>query len=360
MHKDIISDLSAKGILYHGKPFAVNTIYNILHLKKYTGICTYSGEIYTNIFPQIIPTALFESVEKILAKNKIGSKSRETDFLLKKKIICGYCGKYLQGDSGTSKSRNKYYYYKCMGRKKLDICQKNILPKEAFEETVIKATMRVFGSEKGISDIADRIMELHVKRMYDNSILTLLVSERDSLKRALANIMKAIEQGIMNATTKARMDELEIRLSEMEEKILQEEYKEKKQITKEQIVEYLSQTIRQEPKLLINNLIQKIIVYDDRFEVYYNYLKHMPKVDDPYDFNRIIFLLSVRRAQFLSTIIKNTILCFLFSWNILGTKSQKAATVNTVAAFCAFPDFVSLLLNLWHFNIYRSVCIDAK
>ena len=247
-----------------------------------------------------------------------------------------------------------------MGRKKLDICQKAILPKEAFEETVIKATMRVFGSEKGISDIADRIMELHVKRMYDNSILTLLVSERDSLKRALANIMKAIEQGIMNATTKARMDELEIRLSEMEEKILQEEYKEKKQITKEQIVEYLSQTIRQEPKLLINNLIQKIIVYDDRFEVYYNYLKHMPKVDDPYDFNRIIFLLSVRRAQFLSTIIKNTILCFLFSWNILGTKSQKAATVNTVAAFCAFPDFVSLLLNLWHFNIYRSVCIDAK
>ena len=40
-------------------------------------------------------------------------------------------------------------------------------------------------------------------------------------------------------------------------------------------------TIRQSPRLLIKNLIQKIVVYDDRFEIYYNYLNRMPpKTDD--------------------------------------------------------------------------------
>ena len=53
------------------------------------------------------------------------------------------------------------------------------------------------------------------------------------------------------------------------------------QLKKEQVVEYLTHTIRQSPRLLIKNLIQKIVMYDDQFEIYYNYLNRMPpKTDD--------------------------------------------------------------------------------
>lgn len=102
--KDIIDDLTAKGITYHGKPFAINTIYNMLRLRKYIGICTCVGVDYDNIYPAIVPLALFQEVGRILNRNKVGSKSREIEFLLKGKLVCGYCGKNLQGDSGTSKS----------------------------------------------------------------------------------------------------------------------------------------------------------------------------------------------------------------------------------------------------------------
>ena len=281
--KDIIADLTEKGVTYHGKPFALNTLYGMLRLRKYIGICNCAGTDYDNIYPPIVPTALFEEVGRILEKNKIGSKSREVEFLLKGKLICGYCGKSLQGDSGTSKNGTVKYYYKCMGRKKMNICEKDIMPKEKLEQAILDATMQVFGTPDGISAIADEIIKIHEKRMHDRSVLTILTNERDAIKKSLANIMKAIEQGILNATTKSRMDELEAQLSEVEDKIVVEQYKAQNQLKKEEVVEYLTHTIKQQPKLLIKNLIQKIVLYDDRFEIYYNYLNYMPPAEDDPD-----------------------------------------------------------------------------
>ena len=79
------------------------------------------------------------------------------------------------------------------------------------------------------------------------------------------------------------MDELEAQLSEVEDKIVVEQYKAQNQLKKEEVVEYLTHTIKQQPKLLIKNLIQKIVLYDDRFEIYYNYLNHMPPAEDDPD-----------------------------------------------------------------------------
>ena len=170
-----------------------------------------------------------------------------------------------------------------MGRKKMNICEKDIMPKEKLEQAILDATMQVFGTPDGISAIADEIIKIHEKRMHDRSVLTILINEWDAIKKSLANIMKAIEQGILNATTKSRMDELEAQLSEVEDKIVVEQYKAQNQLKKEEVVEYLAHTIKQQPKLLIKNLIQKIVLYDDRFEIYYNYLNYMPPAEDDPD-----------------------------------------------------------------------------
>ena len=284
--KDIIADLTAKGITCHGKPFAINTVYKMLRLNKYIGICTCGGVDYNTIYPAIVPLALFQEVGRILEKNKIGSKSHTSEFLLKGKMVCGYCGKNLQGDSGTSKSGKIKYYYKCMGRKRLHNCQKAILPKEQIEKTVLDAVMKVFGTAEGIDLIADEIMKIHKQRLHDRSLLSLLVNERDNIKKALSNILKAIEQGILNVTTKSRMDELETQLADVDEKIAIEQHKAQTQLRRETVVEFLTHTVRQDPKLLIKNLIQKIVIFDDKCDIYFNYLNDMPSDDSPDDNNR--------------------------------------------------------------------------
>ena len=70
--RELIAQLQEKGITNHGRPFALNTLYNMLRMKKYIGIFEYGGEVCTNIFPPIVPEALFEEVGSILLKNKHG------------------------------------------------------------------------------------------------------------------------------------------------------------------------------------------------------------------------------------------------------------------------------------------------
>ena len=133
--KDIIADLSAKGIFYYGKPFVQNTIYKILKNERYSGIYRFNGEVFDNIYPQIVPTEIFEKVRKKVNENRYGKKSLKVDFLLRHKIKCGYCGYSVMSDSGTAYNGEKKYYYKCRGRKaKFNDCQNKPIRKEVLEK----------------------------------------------------------------------------------------------------------------------------------------------------------------------------------------------------------------------------------
>lgn len=80
--------------------------------------------------------------------------------------------------------------------------------------------------------------------------------------------MKAIEAGILTSTTKSRMEELEEQIALVNDKIAIEEYKEKTSLKKEQVIEYLTHQVRQSPKMMLFALIQKIVLYDDKVEIY--------------------------------------------------------------------------------------------
>ena len=87
--KDILNELTAQGIGKRNKPFPINAFYSILHNPKYIGIAHSSDGIYTNIYPPIISKELFDEVQIILEKNKRGARSKDTDYLLARKCICG-------------------------------------------------------------------------------------------------------------------------------------------------------------------------------------------------------------------------------------------------------------------------------
>ena len=128
-------------------------------------------------------------------------------------------------------------------------------------------------------------MEVNKKRLHDKSLKKVLIEERDQIQKSLDNIMKAIEAGILTSTTKSRMEELEEQIALVNDKIAIEEYKEKNSFRKEQVIEYLTHQVRQSPKMMLFALIQKIVLYDDKVEIYYNYIKNpypdnfSPKID---------------------------------------------------------------------------------
>ena len=86
---------------------------------------------------------------------------------------------------------------------------------------------------------------------------------------------------------KKRMNELEEQIKILEDKIAIEEYKKQKELSYENVVAYLQKAIQLKPKPLILTLIQKIVVYDDRLEIFFNYTKE----NNPDDTSRQDYLL---------------------------------------------------------------------
>lgn len=83
------------------------------------------------------------------------------------------------------------------------------------------------------------------------------------------------------------MNELEEQIKILEDKIAIEEYKKQKELSYENVVAYLQKAIQLKPKPLILTLIQKIVVYDDRLEIFFNYTKE----NNPDDTSRQDYLL---------------------------------------------------------------------
>ena len=100
--KDIIKNLTKRGMYYGKHPFCRSTVYRILKNERYSGIYNFNGETFDNIYPQIVPPEIYEIVRKKVNDNKYGKTSENVEYLLKNKIICGYCGKSIVGENGTA------------------------------------------------------------------------------------------------------------------------------------------------------------------------------------------------------------------------------------------------------------------
>lgn len=270
--KDIQADLNEKGILNHGHTFGLNTLYCMLRNEKYIGIHRVGDEVFTNTYAQIVPTELFNFVRQRTEENKYGRHSKEVIYLLKNRAFCGYCGAPYSSDCGTSKNGTLKRYYKCRAKKKgSHVCDSRALPKEPLEKLIVDVTLKVMGDENLLDAIADKIIEMNHQQVADNFTLNILINEQQETKKAIDNIMRAIEQGIFTHTTKARLAELEQKMEDYELKIAQEKSEQQLQISRSDILRYIKLALKKKPLPLIRLLIKKIVVYNDKIEIYYNY-----------------------------------------------------------------------------------------
>lgn len=224
--KDIIAELNGKGLLHKGKPFVPNTVYGILGNERYSGIYRLNGEVFDNIYPQIVPKETFEKVRAKVNANKFGKRSEHITYLLKDKIKCGYCGKSIIGDNGTAHSGERKYYYKCRGRKaKLNDCRKQAIRKDILEKIVLESVIEQIQKTNNLDYIVKSLMREQERQAQANIVLNLLLKEQRQTQNAIQNIMTAIENGGTSNTAMKRLRELEDRQNELERQILIEKSK---------------------------------------------------------------------------------------------------------------------------------------
>jgi len=82
-----------------------------------------------------------------------------------------------------------------------------------------------------------------------------------------------------------RLTELEMQLSKIDDNIAIEEFKAKNKLTKKKIIEYLKQSSHFNIQKIIFRYIDKIILFGDKVEIYYNFKKKENPDDNHRDYS---------------------------------------------------------------------------
>lgn len=221
------------------------------------------------MYPQIVPTEIYEKVKLKIQANRYGKRSLKTNYLLRHKLTCGYCGMSMCAECGTSKDGKRKFYYKCLGRKTNNGCKKSILRKEYLEELILNNLITSLSKPIFIEKLTNNLINLQ-NQSINNTTLSSLINEQKQTQSTLNNIMKAIEIGIFNSTTNKRMNELEEKLKDLEKQILIENNKYQIKLTSDEIKKYYKQALKLEPEMIIDYLIKNITLYEDKIEITFN------------------------------------------------------------------------------------------
>ena len=200
------------------------------------------------------------------------------DYLLTGKAFCGHCSAAMIGDSGTSKDGTRHYYYTCQSRKARKGCAKKSLTKDYLESSVVDFVLDVVLSEDQIQRTADAVMALQEEEL-KNSPLAAMESEYAETLRKISNINDAIEAGIWNTSTSARLRDLEDSAESLRVSIETLRYSQSQLIDRDRVLFFLRRFHkgdRNDPLLrrhIIETFINSVYVYDDHLKIIVNNLE---------------------------------------------------------------------------------------
>ena len=268
--KSIIDDLNARGLkTSKGAKFGNNSIHSILTNRMYMGEYHFGEIIIPNGIPAMVSEELFNRVAERKEKNQHASahnKGKER-YILSTKLFCGKCMTMMVGESGQKKNGNIYRYYKCASAKRKKGCDKKAVRKEWIEDEVIKGLTIILNDDATLSAMADKLLELLEE---DNVVVPALEAQLKEVQKSIANLIKAVEQGLLTRSTKARLEELEAEEETLKESIFIEQNKVPR-LSKEQILCVLERfrsldlSIERNRERLVDALVKCIVLYDDKF-----------------------------------------------------------------------------------------------
>ncbi|MDR1246092.1 MAG: recombinase family protein [Clostridiales Family XIII bacterium] len=208
---DIANDLNARTVKTSKRAkWNKNSFRKMLENERYTGVYIYEDIRIEGGVPQIIEKGVFYRVQETV-KNKAAARGRHRengDYLLTGKLYCGKCKSPMTGESGTSRDGSTHYYYACRKKRVEKACDKMPVRRDFIEREVADAIRNYVLRDDVIEWIANMVVE-YAKTYKDKTDIPRLESELANTKRAINNIVSAIEQGVFTSATKDRLLALE-------------------------------------------------------------------------------------------------------------------------------------------------------
>lgn len=272
-----------------GNKFQLSQIDRILKNKRYAGYYIYKDTEVKDGIPAIISEELFNEVQVKMEKNKKAparSKAVEEQYILTGKLFCGYCRNPMAGDSGTSHTGKVHHYYTCLTVKKhKGPCKKKSERKTHIEDYIIRECLWLL-TDENIKIIADNVMLAVEREKRQSRYASLSKSLKDVEKRKdnLINSLTNTDNQNIIKKIYEKLDDLDKQGVEIQREMFREENIQNS-LTKETIVDFLTNLKRRSTddfsyrQLLVDVLVNKIYLYDDKLEMFLNTQNDQIEVD---------------------------------------------------------------------------------
>ena len=278
----VINTLNEKGIRTARKqPFTKNSLTKLLKNEKYIGVYAYKDVIRVEDgVPAIVDKHTFEKVQEMLKVNRRAPSHTWTrsEYILTDKLFCGHCGSPMVGESGFSRRKKKYSYYSCIKKRREAACHKRPVRQDCIEAVVIQAITDMLHDDNLMEFIVDKAWEYYQSANQGCDEKDLLEKQLRDVNNSINNLVKAIEMGIFNDATKARMDELDEQKKALSAAIAELEIASNVRLTRNHIKYFLYRfrdldvTDRECQKRLVQTFVNSVFVYDDgTIRITYNY-----------------------------------------------------------------------------------------
>lgn len=262
------------------KKFTKSSFNSMLRNKKYMGVYKYGDIEIDGGIPAIISKETFKKAQEKLEKQKLKQRRgrAKLTYLLSQKLFCGECGAQLIGESATGRRGKTYYYYTCGSVRGADSCKKKRMKKEYVEDIVFEKAMKLLTPET-IDELAEMAENQCIKDIEQDTIVPALQAEIDDVDRAIENLLKATQDGVVTKTIPMRIKELESQREDLEKRIVNAK-SEFVVLEKEHIVWWLNRFTKGDKndesfkRNILDMLINSVTIYDMkkgyRFVIAYN------------------------------------------------------------------------------------------
>ncbi len=299
----IIDELNKKGYkTKRGSSFGKNSLYEILHNEKYTGIYVYNLSASKNAqgkfnrhksksdeeiiridggVPQIISAEDFQKVQQMMKarQKKTATFKAKQEYLLSGKIVCNECGCTYAGNSRKANPTHPIYIsYRCTKRNGKVKCKNPEIQRDLIESIVQKKLASKVFDEKILPEVIGRYNEFAVSKNTELiSFITMIKDKIAETEKGIANIVNVIMQtGSVALSDKLKelecdkvkfeqtLQEKQRELSEMtvDEKVLKQAFKKAKKM--------LESGTLSNKKAIIDQYVNKIILHRDKIVIEFN------------------------------------------------------------------------------------------
>ena len=242
-------------------------------------------ENYNNC--RIVSDELFYAVQTRLKNSRRRGRmntSKSVEYTLSGKVFCALCGKPMTGSSGTSRTGEKHYYYRCSGTDRRNkVCNMPSISRDLLEDGIKQQVISVLQNDDVLRLIAEEATKIY-NESAENDNPELLKRRLAQAKQERTRLIDAIAAIGINDALKEKFVALEEEISDLETEIKEAPVPiPRPKITEEMVLFFFKHMREQESQELINTLVKKVVVNkedgDEDFSVavYLNYANSTPE-----------------------------------------------------------------------------------